>query len=330
MMTEKVLIFLMMMAIGCKGSTEPNSAQGEWTLVRAAQSGYFLGLHFADQMNGWVVGDSGKILNTNDGGNSWNPQGSGTTVTLKCVYFVNSSKGWIGGGNNSIGRTTNGGVSWSWQHPTGAPGRTFMGVSFVNESIGWIVDNFAGILHTEDGGMTWTPQTSGTTWAITSVQFLDAKEGWATATNRVVLHTTDGGNSWAVIALDSLDYGNKVVVVYDDVFFVNRSKGWIAMTSAVSGTDYHPTPMVSTPNGGTTWNCQQTPENMYVHAVVFATDRMGWGASWGGILYTNDGGAYWTYQLALPSALFVDICLVGQSHCWALTFTGNIYRYKAL
>jgi photosystem II stability/assembly factor-like uncharacterized protein len=292
--------------------------------------GFFHGLHFTDQNNGWVVGDSGRILNTSNGGNTWSPQESGTLATLKCVYFAKPSKGWIGAGNNSIGTTTDGGVSWSWQHPAGEPRRTFMAISFVNDNTGWIVDNYAGILHTDDGGLTWAPQTSGTTWGITSVQFLDAREGWATATNRVVLHTTDGGNNWTTITLDILDYGKKVVVDYEDICFVNRSRGWIATTSALSDTDSHPTPLVSTTNTGQTWSCQQTPENMFVNAISFANDHVGWGAASGGILYTRDGGAHWTYQLQFPSALFVDVCLVGQSKCWALTFAGSIYRNEVL
>ena len=79
---------------------------------------------------------------------------------------------------------------------------------------------------------------------------------------------------------------------------------------------------------GKTWHCQSTPESTFVRAVAFASEYVGWGASSGGILYTNDGGIHWAFQLQLPHALFVDICLVGQDRCWALTFTGDIYRYE--
>ena len=153
-----LIVLLMIPVAGCKKSenvTGPKSIQGEWKLVREAQSaGYFHGLYFADQRNGWAVGDSGIIHHTSDGGDSWNVQGSGTAASLKCVYFINAQKGWIGGGNNSIGITTNSGVNWSWQNLAGDSRRTFMSMSFVNEHTGWIVDNYGGILHTEDGGIT--------------------------------------------------------------------------------------------------------------------------------------------------------------------------------
>jgi photosystem II stability/assembly factor-like uncharacterized protein len=205
-----------------------------------------------------------------------------------------------------------------------------MAMSFVSENTGWVVDNLGGILHTENGGSTWEPQVSGTIWGLTSVQFLDAQEGWATATNRVILHTTDAGNNWTTTILDSLDYGPQVVVVFDDVFFVNRFKGWIVGTSGLGGTVVHPTPVICTPDAGNTWSVQTTPENSFIRAIAFVNDRVGWAASSSGILYTEDGGEHWIYQLPLPHALFVDICLVDQSTCWALTFTGHIYRFDIM
>lgn len=330
-MTRNTLsIALLILNIGCKNASQPNSEQLTWKLVRNAELGYFHGLCFADQNHGWAVGDSGKILNTTDGGNSWKLLESNTTLSLKCIGFANALKGWIGAANNSIGMTTNGGVTWTWQSPPGESRRTFMAMSFLNENNGWIVDNYSGILHTEDGGVSWTPQTSGTNWAITSVQFLNAQEGWATATNRVILHTTDGGTNWTTITLDTLNYGNKVVVVYNDIFFVNRSKGWVATSPFFSNIDYHPTPIVSTSDSGKTWSCRFTPDNWNITAITFVNETFGWAASNDGILSTIDGGVSWAYTLQLPDGLFVDISLVDQSHIWALTFTGNIYRYQAV
>jgi photosystem II stability/assembly factor-like uncharacterized protein len=229
-----------------------------------------------------------------------------------------------------LGMTTNGGISWIWQHPIGESRRAFMAMAFVNERTGWVVDNYGGILHTEDGGITWTPQTSGTYFAITSVQFFDSQEGWATATNRMVLHTTDAGNNWRTTYLDNLNYGTGVTVVFEDIYFVSRSKGWVATNSAASDTDFHPTPIVNTSDAGITWRCQNTSESDIITAIAFADENVGWAASSAGILNTNDGGRHWTFQLQARGALFVDMCFVGRTRGWALTFTGNIYRFEAI
>lgn len=335
-MKNNILNFVLLLGIlmmGCKKDeniTTPTSTQGEWKIVRNADStNRFWGLCFADQMNGWAVGDSGKILHTNDGGNSWNVQESGTKISLRCVYFANSQKGWVGGANDSIGITTNGGITWSWQHPAGESRRTFMSMSFVDEHTGWIVDNYAGILQTEDGGMTWTPQMSGTTWAITSVQFLDVKEGWAVATNRVVLHTTDGGNNWITKILDTLNYGSGITVIYNNIFFCNRSRGWIATTALASNIANQMASVVCTSDTGRTWIVQPSPEIYMINSLKFVNENMGWAAGDGGILQTTNGGEKWTYVPEVTDNIFVDIWFIDFSHGWAITFTGNIYRYQA-
>lgn len=329
-----IIVLLMIVVGGCKKAEnliEGYPSQGEWKLVREAQTnGHFSGLSFADPYNGWAVGDSGRILHTNDGGNSWRVQESGTTVSLKCVHFATAQLGWIGGAGDSIGKTTNGGVSWTWLHPAGESRRTFMAISFANESAGWIVDNYGGIIHTEDGGITWTPQSSGTQWAITSVQFLDAKEGWATATNRVVLHTTNGGNTWSTMTLDTLNYGGGVTVTYTDVFFYTRSKGWIATNAGASNISNPVASVVYTSDTGKTWIVQPSPETFIINSIKFLDENSGWAASEGGILHTTDGGGKWSYEIDVAGAIFVDICFVDHSNGWAITFSGCIYRYQAL
>jgi photosystem II stability/assembly factor-like uncharacterized protein len=326
-MGKKFIAFILLVTTGgCEESTLLYPLASQWSLVGTAGTGYYHGMWFVDRDNGWVVGDSGQVLNTTDGGASWNPEESGVKTYLKCVTFANLSKGWIGGRDNLIGVTTNGGASWTWHHPVGESLRTFMAISFFGENAGWIVDNYGGILHTEDGGRNWTPQTSGLTTGIRSVQFLDAREGWATADWRLVLHTTNGGGTWTVTNLDTLNFGRHVVAVFEEICFVNRSTGWIATTTALSDTDYHPSSIVATSDGGRTWKIQATPEDDFVNAFAFANTSVGWAAGSDGILYTNDGGRNWIYQLALPNALLVDVCLVDQSRCWALSFTGSIYR----
>ena len=108
-------ILLVVMFAGCNNTDDVVGAdiQGEWKLVYESQDQtYYQGLHFLDINNGWVVGDSGVIVHTTDGGVSWDAQQSGTLVSLKTLFFVNVQRGWVGGGGNSVGRTTDGGATW--------------------------------------------------------------------------------------------------------------------------------------------------------------------------------------------------------------------------
>jgi len=46
------------------------------------------------------------------------------------------------------------------------------------------------------GGLNWTPQTSGTTKNLRSIDFVDANIGYAIGAAGTILGTTDGGNTW--------------------------------------------------------------------------------------------------------------------------------------
>jgi photosystem II stability/assembly factor-like uncharacterized protein len=53
------------------------------------------------------------ILNTRDGGNSWQAQKSGSTQRLLAVAFTSDGRhGWATGGDSTILRTRDGGGTW--------------------------------------------------------------------------------------------------------------------------------------------------------------------------------------------------------------------------
>jgi photosystem II stability/assembly factor-like uncharacterized protein len=311
------------------GPSSDSMALAEWKQVRFSDKHeYYSGLCFSDSNNGWAIGDSGRILRTTDGGDSWQSQNSGTRASLSCVFFANTTYGWGGGASNAIGLSTDGGVSWAWQHPQGESRRTFMALSFINEHEGWIADNYGGILHTDDGGVSWTPQYYGTVGAISSLQFLNSREGWATSSSRNVLHTTDGGKEWATMPLDMSDCARTFTLICTHIFMRDRSKGWVATDASAS--NYYPShaSIFCTSNSGGNWMCQPVPGEMSIRSVQFVDDSVGWAAGIRGILHTTDGGRSWAYQLEMKDGIFVSIWFLDRYHGWAISFTGSIYRYR--
>ena len=77
-------------------STRPNSPnwkKGQWQLIGELQHDvYYESLCFTDEKNGWVVGWSGRILHTDDGGYSWQLQDSGTSANLQWVHFADEKE----------------------------------------------------------------------------------------------------------------------------------------------------------------------------------------------------------------------------------------------
>jgi photosystem II stability/assembly factor-like uncharacterized protein len=114
--------------------------------------GKFNAIQFTDLNHGWVVGEKGKILKTNDGGANWavvTNTGITSDYTCKSVYFMNATTGWIG-------------------------------AQIDNSSNKIALTNYAIVLHTTDGGASWTTQTTPT-FNPYSIFFWDENTGWLTS-----------------------------------------------------------------------------------------------------------------------------------------------------
>jgi len=69
-------------------------------------------IYFVDANRGVVVGNSGTLLTTNNGGTQWNKVQLSTTVNLNSVYFVNQETGYVVGNSGTVLVTNNGGETW--------------------------------------------------------------------------------------------------------------------------------------------------------------------------------------------------------------------------
>jgi len=94
---------------GQGGISKTTNAGVNWSHQVFASA--FYGVDFAGILTGYIVGFSGSILKTIDGGNNWVQQTSGTGAFLKSVEFIDSLVGYAAGDGGVILKTTNGGVT---------------------------------------------------------------------------------------------------------------------------------------------------------------------------------------------------------------------------
>ena len=59
-------------------------------------------VNFLDASNGWIAGNYGVLLSTNDGGVTWQRQASNTIYSLKEIYFRDVNNGWAVGWYGAI------------------------------------------------------------------------------------------------------------------------------------------------------------------------------------------------------------------------------------
>jgi photosystem II stability/assembly factor-like uncharacterized protein len=245
-----------------------------------------------DGRRGWAVGMAGTILNTRDGGGSWQLQSSGTERWLQGVTFQSDSqRGRAVGMAGTILSTRDGGSSWQPQSSGVTSG--FYGVTFTSDGQrGWAVGSDGTILHTRDGGNSWQPQSSGVRSDLYGVTFTnDGQCGWAVGAAGTILSTRNGGNSWQA---QSSDTESGLLAV---TFASEGQRGWAV---GVGGA------ILSTRDGGSFWRPQSSGTETWLQDITFQPDgQRGWAVGMGGtILSTRDGGNTWQPQSSGTSSGF--------------------------
>src|SRR4051794_17632035 len=137
---------------------------------------------------------------------SWTPQTSGTTASLRGIAAVNDRVAWASGTNGTYLITTDGGSRWKAAQVPGAEKLDFRDVHAVDARTAWLMSAGTGdasrIYRTADGGANWTLQLTNPDAAgfFDAVAFWDAKRGLIVGDSvdgRIpVFSTQDGGEHW--------------------------------------------------------------------------------------------------------------------------------------
>ncbi len=142
---------------------------------------------------------SGYLLTTGDGGNSWTAD---TTETeYRSIYFFDDSTGVLAG-YGAILRTTDGGKNWIY---TDAQQDFFVSMNFVNDEVGYAAGYTGTILKTTDGGQSWERlRNPNLLYAeplfFNQIIFQDQNTGYIIGENGCFLKTADGGNNWLQVS----------------------------------------------------------------------------------------------------------------------------------
>ena len=340
------LVFLVFVgAYGAIGTSRSlaQQEQGQESLARLPVNLH--GTFFRSQQEGWVVGQLGKIFYTDNGGQSWQEQASGTKLLLTAVDFAEQTHGWIVGERGIVLHSDDGGVSWAPQK-SGTPYPLF-DVNFSDQNTGWAVGHWGTILTTRDGGKTWLDR---------SLSLGLDKRGLI---DPAAFHdVVDPGNGEVVAKAGELltpdllkeiqrrgipDVRIREDVVLNTVFFFDKLHGWIGGEAGL---------VLYTENGGETWerttlprlpladeeasDIEYTAEELEAFGIVtpppsvyglfFTSALEGWASGQdGALMRTQDGGRQWEIQTTdVPEGLY-DVGLVGDRG-WVVGDKGTVLR----
>lgn len=206
----------------------------------------------------------------------------------------------------------------------GLPGKDLNAVYFLDSKRGWVAGDGGVVLRTRDGGRTWTRQTVETKESFNDVYFRNEEDGYLLAASQIFT-TEDGGETWNPSARFLAETFGADPEVYS-VRFTNKRRGWI-VGSLSRGENVIDSLVLSTDNGGASWQRQRVPVRDELIHLDFDGDRRGWLVGSGGrILYTRDGGETWAVQNSGTTAALYHVDFEGDERGWAVGERGTILR----
>lgn len=264
---------------------------------------------FFNPDTGIIVGHDGDILNTYDGGESWEhfviedyPEWG---YDFNAIMFTENNTGFITGTSGSIFKTTDGGLTWDLKY--GCQNcEHFTDVFFRDSQLGWVAGKYGAFRKTTDGGETWISLSGFPLDQVDmhSIWFLNDGEGWAAAGGMIV-RFSNGGNSWEFF---SYQFG-----LYD-VFFIDESTGWMCGSGGK---------VMRTIDGGINWNIFQSPVNVALMEIKFTDPLTGWAVGEDGtILKSEDGGQTWMQYVPVTGKALYSIFMAGDE-VFYITGTGG-------
>lgn len=332
MKSQNVIIcsILSLMLFLILSSLNFTQAQVGWFNQNSGVNSVLFDVHFVDDSNGWIAGNTGLIMHTSNGGLNWNVQTAPANNTYYSIFFVDGQNGWAGGFGGKLIRTTNGGTNWI--DGTAGTYRFRYDLYFINAITGWVVGGDNGvyptfmphreIYFTSNGGVSWSSQygASGKS-PLMGVHFVDINNGFAVGETGTVMRTTNCGVYW---------YEDTTITGYhlSDVFFINSNKGW--MVGIYLGLPHIPA-IFNTNDGGNSWNIQTFGVDETLSSIYFTDVMNGWAV--GGtssdclILHTSNGGMNWAYQYGPTNSYLYKVNFFDQYNGWAVGANGTILKY---
>ncbi|NQV18159.1 MAG: right-handed parallel beta-helix repeat-containing protein [Armatimonadetes bacterium] len=296
------------------------TCQTNWILLDSGTAQNLNSVDFFDGNIGLVVGESGTILKTTNGGETWDNVTSGTSNNLNGISFVNADTAVVVGDGQTILRTTDGGANWM-------PITVGIYGNLISVDIDISGNGIAGgtdqtILKTDDAGATWSiTQTGYMGGGWQGAQMVDESIGFVFGSNSIfqpfVGKTTNSGSSFSFynfyFVQGAVSYEGKL---FDGYFFddfngitAGRRWDWFGCISSTSNlnewtTQHYSTPfygidfstesdgyvvgdngtIMHTADGGTIWEAEDSGVFSQLNSVLFVNENLGFIAGNGGVI----------------------------------------------
>lgn len=230
-----------------------------WRTQSTPTGADYRAISMADENTGWVVGQSGTVIRTTNGGDNWLEVTNvpTSTQTLTRVHFVNANTGWIFGysAGPNLFKTTNGGTNWITQ-TYGSSDNGARWASMVDANTGYYITyNITGsrIFKTTNGGDNWTENfypNPGNLWGI---KMINVNTGYVCGDGGRLFRTTDGGSNWLTVTPPGSNNYTSTDWYDIDNGVIGAGSGYTARTTN-GGQSW----LIRNTGGSSVWNLEMT------------------------------------------------------------------------
>jgi len=222
-------------------------------------------MQFLDQQRAFASAYDGKILRTNDGGETWSvyqmfdAEEKYPWQPLRAIHMITDSLGFVAGGQGYnqglIMRTIDGGDSWqnTWFD------EELRDVWFIDVEIGYAC-GYGTIYKTLDSGDTWFPLDVRGDF-FTSLSFPSERVGYAVGNQGLIVKTENAGHKWRTLRGN----GGLKRQHFERVHFTNETDGYLVGRSA----------FWLTKDGGDSWTSVEDVDFEKFNSLLFLNQGKG-------------------------------------------------------
>ncbi len=210
----------------------PSSMNSNWSRQENFFWHRWYDVNFTDTKNGFICGDDGAFLFTNDGGSTWSVRYTGIHLAMTKLLVLNTNEIIVVGESASIYKTNNGGTTWFSVNPN-VPNKNIRDIASSSPNIFAIGDD--GILvMSNNNGQSWTTKSVSDAGNLNAVLCLSKDEIITAGSSGKIFKSNDAGKSWKSIssaanrtinALFSKDGTEIYVVGKGGTVIVSKDKG---------------------------------------------------------------------------------------------------------